>query len=270
MRFIVDDSAFTIESLDGESQARSWFADDAFAMLSQWWTLASWQRRYSYQFRWLGRPIIQLPADVMMMQELIWRTRPDVIIETGIAHGGSVVLHASILKLVHECSHVQPAPECCEGSKSRPRVIAIDIEIRPENLAALKAHPLQPFYTLLEGSSIEATTAERVRQMLRADDRVMVVLDSNHTRDHVLTELHAYAPIVSPGSALVVMDGIMADLAHVPGGSREWERDHPGRAIAEFMVTPLGRQFAIDHSFDSYALTHSPGGVLVRRDGAGE
>jgi cephalosporin hydroxylase len=258
LRCIVDDERFTIEPLEGEhaGHAHSWFDDDGFALLSRWWTQSSWQRKYSYQFNWLGRPIIQLPADVIMMQEIIWRTRPNVIVETGIAHGGSVVLHASLLQMAQSTS----------TSTNRPHVVAIDIDIRPHNRAALESHPLRPMFTLIEGSSVEPSITRRVRDTLGPDDRVMVVLDSNHTRAHVAAELAAYSPLVSPGCALVVMDSIMPQLARLPGAGRDWDRDHPGTAVESFLTSPPGAHFCVDHSFDGYLLTHSPGGVLLHTD----
>jgi cephalosporin hydroxylase len=263
LRYIVDDIAFTIEPLDagsnGARQPISWFEDAGFSTISCWWTQASWQRRYSYQFNWLGRPIIQLPADVMMVQELIWRTRPTLIIETGVAHGGSAILHASVLRLTHDWH---------AAATLRPRVIAIDIEIRPHNREAIDAHPLASVITLIEGSSIAPAIINRVAGLVQREDRVMVVLDSNHSRDHVACELNAYAPMVSPGCALVVMDGVMPLLANLPAGTRSWLHDHPGTAVEAFLQTPLGRDFEVDRSFDTRALTHSPGGVLTRRAGS--
>lgn len=260
LRYIVDDEAFTIEPLHVAGAAGgtvgSWFNDAGFAMLSRWWTQASWQRKYSYQFNWLGRPIIQLPTDVMMMQEIIWRTRPTLIIETGVAHGGSTILHASLLRLVHG--------ESQQAGMDRPRVIAIDIEIRPHNRQAIEAQALASMITLVEGSSIAPSTINRIAGLIRRDDRVMVVLDSNHSREHVAAELLAYAPMVSRGCALVVMDGVMPLLANLPNGQREWMHDHPAAAVEAFLRTPSGREFEIDRSFDGYALTHSPGGVLMR------
>ena len=206
LKFTVDTENWTITPIDESGDARpgpprSWFDDDGFALLGRWWLQASWQRKYSYQFRWLGRPIIQLPGDILIVQDLIHRIRPTLIIETGIAHGGSAVLHASLLKALD--GNLQPGA-------NRPHVIAIDIEIRPANRKALEAHPLRPMMTLIEGSSIDREVVSKVRQALLPNDVVMIVLDSNHTRDHVLAELEAYGPMVTAGSAIVVMDGVMA------------------------------------------------------------
>jgi cephalosporin hydroxylase len=222
--------------------------------MSRWWTQASWQRQYSYQFQWLGRPIIQLPADVMMMQDLVHRLRPTVIIETGIAHGGSAVLHASLLAMIHG----QP-------KNRRPHVVAIDIEIRPHNRSALDAHPLRPMMTLIEGSSVDPHIVKQAREAIRPDDEVLVILDSNHTKAHVLAELSAYAPLVTPGSAIVAMDGVMRDLAALPKGTPDWTHDNPCEAVEEFLKTSLGSEFQIDRRYEPYALTHSPDGLLMRK-----
>lgn len=256
MKFSVDTDSWTITLDDGRTL--SWFDDDGFRMLSDAWLAASWQRKYSYQFRWFGRPIIQLPHDIVLMQDLIVRLRPTLIIETGIAHGGSAVLHASLLSMVSGG---------VDRDSQRPHVVAVDIEIRPHNRAALDEHPLRHMLTLIEGSSVDPQTVERVRRAIRPDDRVLVVLDSNHLRDHVLAELEAYAPFVSQGSAIVVMDGVMRDLAALPNATPGWRTDNPIAAMDRFLTTPLGRQFEIDRSYDGYACTHSPQGVLLRTGG---
>lgn len=266
LRYLVDDRAFSIQPLNGDAgdadgASVSWFDEHGFRTLSKWWTQASWQRKHSYQFNWLGQPIIQLPTDVLMMQEIIWRTKPSLIIETGIAHGGSALFHASLLRLIHDLT-------AGAAASPPPRVVAIDIEIRSSNQAALDAHPLRPMLTLIEGSSIDPAVVARVRDLRRDGDRVMVVLDSDHSRDHVRAELDAYAPMVAPGCALVAMDGVMPLLANLPAGEPRWEHDHPGLAVQAFLDTPLGREFRIDRRFDGYALTHSPGGVLMRVEAA--
>jgi len=257
LKYVVDDNTFTITDASGKSA--SWFDDAGFALMSRWWTQASWQRQYSYQFQWLGRPIIQLPTDVMMMQELIHRLRPTVIVETGIAHGGSAVLHASLLTLIHG----QPKDQ-------RPHVVAIDIEIRPHNRAAIDAHPLRPMMTLIEGSSTDPKVVKQARDAIRPEDVVLVILDSNHTKAHVLAELNAYASLVTPGSAIVAMDGVMRDLATLPKGTPGWANDNPCEAVAEFLRTPLGKEYEIDRRYEPYALTHSPDGLLMRKTTGGE
>jgi cephalosporin hydroxylase len=262
LKFTVDTEAWTItrdgdQAGDPERAPNSWFDESGFALLSQWWLQASWQRKYSYQFRWLGRPIIQLPADIMMIQDLIHRIRPTLIIETGIAHGGSLVFHASLLRLVHQTI----------SNNERPHVIGIDIEIRPANHQALNDHPLRSMMTLVEASSTDPSVHRQIADGIRADDVVMVILDSDHRRDHALAELDAYAPLVSRGSAIVVMDGIMPQLAKLPSGKSSWTADHPAEAVRVFLASPLGRGFQVDRTYDGYAMTHSPGGVLTRVSG---
>jgi len=257
LRHIIDDSTFTIA--DSNGTIVSWFDDAGFATLSRWWTQASWQRQYSYQFQWLGRPIIQLPTDVMMMQDLIHRLRPTLIIETGIAHGGSAILHASLLTMIHG----QP-------TKERPHVVSIDIDIRPRNRAAIDAHPLRSMISLIEGSSVEPEVVKQARETIRPDDVVLVILDSNHTTSHVLEELQSYAPLVTPGSAIVAMDGIMRDLAALPDGATEWAYDNPCEAVARFLESPPGLEFTIDRRYEPYAITHSPDGILMRTSGSAE
>jgi cephalosporin hydroxylase len=254
LKFIVDTDQWTIQPADqSDGAASSWFDESAFDLLSQWWLKASWQRRYSYQFEWLGRPIIQLPTDMVMMQDLIYRLRPTVIIETGIAHGGSMIFHASLLSILHGKSAHQPC------------VIGIDIEIRQPNRHALEAHPLRSHIRLIEGSSIDRNIVEQAAKTLSTDDKVMIVLDSNHTRDHVLAELELYAPLVSEKSAIIVMDTIMPALADLPNGKVEWNLDHPATAINVFLQTDEGRHFCIDNRYDAIRLTHSPGGILLRQ-----
>jgi cephalosporin hydroxylase len=201
----------------------------------------------------MGRPIIQLPEDMVRAQEVIHAVRPTAIVETGVAHGGSLVFSASLLRAMG-----------IDG-----RVIGVDIEIRPHNREAIEAHPLSPMIALVEGSSVEPGTVARVRAQLRPDDRVLVFLDSNHTRAHVAAELEAYAPMVSIGSYLVATDGIMEDLADVPRGEPGWRRDNPKVAAAEF----AGRhpEFALeDPAFPfnegsvRFRVTHWPGAWLRR------
>jgi cephalosporin hydroxylase len=258
LKCTVDTETWTITLPDGRTI--SWFDDEGFRFLSDAWLAASWQRKYSYQFRWFGRPIIQLPHDMVLMQDLIVRIRPTLIIETGIAHGGSAVMHASLLSMIHGG---------IDRDRQRPHVVAVDIEIRPHNRAALDEHPLRHMMTLIEGSSVAPSTIERVRTAIQSDDRVLVVLDSNHLCDHVRAELEAYAPLVSPGSAIVVMDGVMRDLAGLPNGTPSWREDNPISAIDAFLASPAGRAFTIDSSYDGYACTHSPQGILLRSAGAG-
>ena len=193
---------------------------EAFAAISYAWLRCGWDNKYVYSFSWLGRPIIQLPEDMIRMQEVIYDLKPDVIIETGVAHGGSLVFYASLCKAL-----------------STGRVVGIDIEIRPQNRAAIEAHPLSSLITLVEGSSIDPGTLEEVKAQVEPGDRVIVFLDSCHTKEHVLAELRAYSLLVSRDSYIVVMDGIMEEIAGAPRTQRDWVWNNPKRAALEFVDT---------------------------------
>jgi cephalosporin hydroxylase len=203
---------------DGARRTLPLASAEAFAAVSAAWLRCGWDAKYVYGFSWLGRPVIQLPEDLVRMQELIWRVRPDVIVETGVAHGGSLVFYASLFAAI-----------------GHGRVIGVDVAIRPANRDAIAAHPLGPRIALVEGSSTAGQTVAAVRAMIAPDERVLVVLDSDHSRAHVLAELRGYAPLVAPGSYVVVCDGIMADFADSPRGRPEWAADNPLAAVQEFL-----------------------------------
>jgi cephalosporin hydroxylase len=200
---------------------------EAFKIISDIWLRAGWDTKYVYSFTWLGRPIIQLPEDMIRLQEVIHAVQPDAIVETGVAHGGSLVYYASLCKAM-----------------DRGRVIGVDIEIRPHNRAAIESHPLFPLITLIEGSSIEPAIVEQVRSQIRPGEQVMVLLDSCHHKDHVLAELRAYAPLVNPGSYIVAMDGIMEQLAAAPRSAPDWSWNNPRQAALEFVSE--NQDFAIE------------------------
>jgi cephalosporin hydroxylase len=166
----------------------------------------------------MGRPIIQLPEDMVRAQELIFRVKPDVLIETGIAHGGSLVFYASLFKTME-----------------RGRVIGVDIEIRPHNRAAIEAHPLKPMIALVEGSSVDPAVVGKVKGQIKPGETVMVALDSNHSKEHVLNELRAYAPLVTPGSYVMVADGIMEQVAGAPRTAPDWRTNNPRAAVHAFL-----------------------------------
>ncbi len=193
------------------------YSDEAFAHLARLWLKVNWNQKYTYTFSWMGRPIIQLPDDMVRTQEVIYRVKPDVIIETGVAHGGSLIFYASLCKAM-----------------GRGRVIGVDIEIRPHNRRAMEAHELFPLITLIEGSSVDPDVVRRVESLIRPGERVLVLLDSNHSYSHVTAELNAYHHLVTPGSYIVATDGIMQDLADVPRGNPSWDRDNPARAARDF------------------------------------
>ncbi len=218
MKLTIDTDARLLTLDDGNGPRElDLYSDAAFEALSRQWVRVGWSRKYQYTFSWLGRPVIQLPEDMVRVQEVIHRVQPDVIIETGVAHGGSLIYYASLCRAL-----------------GRGRVIGIDIEIRPHNRAAIEAHPLAGDITLIEGSSTAPEVIARVRALVQPHERVLVLLDSNHTRQHVLDELEAYAGLVSPGSYIVATDGIMYDLHDVPRGSPEWIHDNPAAAAVEF------------------------------------
>lgn len=190
---------------------------EGFRLLSQLWLRSGWDTKYVYGFSWLGRPLIQLPEDVLRIQEVVFAVQPDVIIETGVAHGGSLVFYASLCKAM-----------------GRGRVVGIDIEIRPHNRKAIEEHFLASWISLVEGSSIASEVTAQVSRLVRPGERVIVMLDSCHTRDHVLAELEAYAPLVSPGSYIVAMDGIMGEVVGAPRTQADWTWNNPKEAAAEF------------------------------------
>ena len=191
---------------------------EAFELISEIWIQAGWDVKYPYAFAWLGRPVIQLPEDLIRLQELIYAVKPDVVLETGIAHGGSLVFYATLLKAM-----------------GHGRVIGVDIDIRPHNRRALDAHELRPMIELIEGSSIDPQIVERVRGLIGPDERVLVVLDSSHLRDHVLAELRAYAGLVPVGSYIVATDGIMRDVVGAPRTAPDWSVNNPVTAVDEFL-----------------------------------
>jgi len=220
MRLSIDMDANELAVHDGDtSRVLDLYSDEAFEVISDLWVKVGWNQRYSYTFSWLGRPIIQLPEDMVRTQEVIHRIRPDVIVETGVAHGGSLVFYASLF-----------------AAMGRPdgRVIGVDIRIRPSNRAAIEAHPLFRHIELVEGSSTDPGVVRDVTARIRPGDRVMVILDSDHSKGHVTEELQAYGALVSPGSYLVATDGVMKQLAQVPYGEASWGWDNPVDAVTEF------------------------------------
>jgi cephalosporin hydroxylase len=189
-----------------------------FQIISKLWLRSGWDTKYVYGFSWLGRPIIQLPEDLLRIQEVIFAIQPDVIVETGVAHGGSLVFYASLCKAI-----------------GKGRIVGIDIEIRPHNRKAIEEHFLAPWISLIEGSSIAPEVVSEVRSRIRPEERVIVMLDSCHTKEHVLAELEAYAPLVSVGSYIVAMDGIMEEVVGAPRTQADWTWNNPKQAAAEFV-----------------------------------
>lgn len=237
--------------------------DDGWQRLSKEWIERAFARRYMYNFSMLGRPIIQLPADMVATQELIWQIRPDLIIETGIAHGGSLILSASTLALLDYCDAVA-ACEMLDPAKPQRRVLGIDIDIRAHNRAAIETHPMASRIDMLEGSSIAPEIIERVHAAAGKHRRVMVFLDSMHTHDHVLAELEAYAPLVSSGSYCTVFDTIIEDLPADSYPDRPWDvGNNPKTAVREFLAH--SDDFVVDEDLEAKLLiTLAPGGYLRR------
>lgn len=231
--------------------------------------------KYSYRFSWLSRPIIQYPSDIVAMQELIWQVKPELIVETGIAHGGSLIFSASMLALLDYCEAMQQRRPL-GVKRPRRRVLGIDIDIRAENRTAIEAHPLANRVEMIQGSSIAPQILDKVREKARGYDRIMVCLDSNHTHEHVLQELESYAPLTSPGSYCVVFDTIIQELPEGSFPDRPWGKgNNPQTAVVEYLrrLNDEGRTavdgtpliLAVDQSIEERLLiTVAPGGYLKR------
>lgn len=220
--------------------------------------------RYSYNFFWLGRPIIQYPQDMAAMQEIVWQVRPDVIVETGIAHGGSLILSASLLALLDLCEATE-AGELLDPRAPKRRVVGVDIDIRAHNRSAIEAHPLSNRITMIEGSSIDDGIVAQVRALVGDAKRVLVCLDSNHTHDHVLAELNAYAPMVTAGSYCIVFDTVVEDLPKELSFDRPWgPGNNPKTAVHAWLGD--NPDFEIDKAMDhKLLLSVAPDGFLRRR-----
>lgn len=246
----VEDEQFELERQKHIAQLG---ADEDLRKFSRSWQLRAEEYKYVYNFSWMGRPIIQLPQDVFALQELIWAVQPDLIIETGIARGGSLIFSASMLELNASC-----------GGPAHAEVLGIDIEIRPHNRSALEAHPLFRRISMIEGSSISTEVVSAVAAKASNYRRVMVFLDSNHTHEHVLAELQAYAPLVGVGSYCVVFDTAIEEQPVDLFSDRPWgPGNSPKTAVYEFIKS--NDSFEIDHSIsDKLSITVAPDGYLRR------
>lgn len=203
--------------------------------LSDLWLIHAFSMKYMYNFSSLGRPVIQTPVDMVALQEVIWEIKPDLIIETGIAHGGSLVLSASMLALLDYCDAVEVG-EMLDPRAPRRRVLGIDIDIRTHNRAAIEAHPMAHRIDMIQGSSIAPEVVAQVCETAKRHERVLVILDSNHTHDHVLAELEAYAPLTTPGSYCIVFDTVVDDLPDSMFPDRPWGKgDNPKTAVWEYL-----------------------------------
>jgi cephalosporin hydroxylase len=221
------------------------------------------QYNYAYNFKWLGRPIIQEPTDIVALQEIIWKTKPDLIIDCGIAHGGSLILNASMLAML-DIEDAIARNEMVNPQKSKRKVIGIDIDIRAHNRSAIEAHPMMSWIQMIEGSSIDESTINRVIMTAKRHHQIMVCLDSNHTHDHVLAELNAYAPLVSVGCYCVVFDTGVEDLPEGSCTNRPWGKgNNPKTAVWEYLKGH--KHFEIDKEVESkLLLTAAPDGYLKR------
>ena len=228
---------------------------DGFRIVSDIWLRSGWDAKYVYSFSWLGRPIIQLPDDLLRIQEVIFNVKPDVIIETGVAHGGSLIFYATLCKAM-----------------DHGRVIGIDIEIRPHNRKAIEEHFLFPFITLIEGSSVDEKIVSSVQQQVKPDEKVLVLLDSNHTKQHVLDELNVYSPLVTLNSYIVATDGIMEKLEGAPRSAADWNWNNPKKAAEEFeekIKTSLSKNLHFSLTKESL-LSVLPIGLLHLSNESGE
>ncbi|MFA6222163.1 MAG: cephalosporin hydroxylase family protein [Desulfomonilaceae bacterium] len=237
--------------------------DEKIKEVSLLWMKNTGSLQYAYNFSWLGRPIIQLPQDIVAMQELIWQTKPDLIIETGIAHGGSLVMNASLLSILDYCEAVE-ANQILDPSKSLRRVLGVDIDIRSHNRASIDAHPMRHKIDMIQGSSTDLDTIKQVCEYAKRYERILVCLDSNHTHDHVLAELSAYAPLTSVGSYCVVFDTLIEDMPPDLFHDRPWgPGNNPKTAVWEYLKTHP--EFEIDKSLHHKLLiTVAPDGYLKR------
>lgn len=227
------------------------------------WFSASFRFKYPYNFESLGRPIIQYPQDIVAMQELIWSVRPDLIIETGIAHGGSLIMSASMLALLDVCDAID-AGQTIDPKQSHRKVLGVDIDIREHNRRAIEAHPMSSRIQMIQGSSIAPNIVKQVHDIAKNHQKVLVCLDSNHTHEHVLAELEAYASLTSVGSYCVVFDTVVEDLPVDMFPDRPWgPGNNPKTAVWEYLKTH--REFEIDKSIqDKLLITVAPDGFLKK------
>lgn len=254
-----------IEKFKAEVKAnvQGLMSDNDIQALSRIWVREIARHKYAYNFTWMGRPIIQFPQDMVAMQEVIWATKPDLIIETGIAHGGSLIFSASQLALLDMCEAIETR-DTLDPKKSKRKVLGIDIDIRPHNREAIEAHPMASRIQMIQGSSIASEVIEQVYKVAKDYQRILVCLDSNHTHEHVLAELKAYAPLVSVGSYCVVMDTLVEDMPKEMFPDRPWgPGDNPKTAVWEYLKK--NPEFEIDKSIQHKLLiTVAPDGYLKR------
>lgn len=229
---------------DNEEIALPLYSREGLEMLSNLWVKVAAEYKLMYEHTWLGRPIIQFGDDMIMLQQLLWDIKPDIFIETGIAHGGSLIYTASLFELM--------------GNDGQ--VIGIDVEIRPHNRVAIEQHPMYKRIKMIEGSSVDAKTITELEKNIQAGKKVCVMLDSNHSKDHVLKEMQLYSKYISKDSYLIVQDGAQAWVSDIPRGKSEWKDDNPLAAIEIFLKD--NNEFVIDHKYTRMGITQSPSGYL--------
>ncbi len=252
----------TFESLNQQSIEEMASSKELSALTLDWINESS-KHRYTYLFTSLGRPIIQFPQDIIAIQELIWKIRPDLIIETGIAHGGSLINSASMLALIDLCDAIAEN-KTIDPAKSQRKVLGIDIEIRPHNRKHIESHPLASRIELIEGSSSDPNIVKQVHNIARNYQRILVCLDSNHTEQHVMAELEAYAQLTSIGSYCIIYDTIIEDMPKDSFPDRPWgQGNNPKTAAKKFLSNHP--EFIIDKSIQNkLQITVSPDGYLLR------
>ena len=254
MQLIVDTDAQTVVVRDEHGEKNyGLFSREAFDSVADLWVRLGWVRKYSYGFSWLGRPIIQLPDDMIRIQEAIYQVQPDVLIETGIAHGGSLIFYSSVMEMM-----------------GKGHVIGLDIDIRAHNRAAIEAHPMAKRITMIEGSSVDDEVVAQVKARIKPDDVVMLILDSNHERDHVAAELAAYAELVTPGSYILSQDGVMKLVAGMPRTNADWDINNPITAVEAFLATHPEFEVKLpprlfDETLETPECSHHPVGWLRRK-----
>lgn len=265
MKTKIDDHAEFKDSCKSEILSQG--QNTEFIDITNSWMAKSAQFNYSYHFEWLGRPIIQYPQDMVVVQQLIWQIKPDLIIETGIARGGSLLFYASLLELLSLC-----------GEAQNSAVVGIDIDIRSHNREAIERHPLARKIKMLEGSSTSHDIAQQVQEIAQSHQRIMVILDSNHTHEHVLEELKIYAPLVTQGSYCLVFDTVVEHLPEVFSANRPWGKsNNPKTAVEQYLKllkteTSYGADgqtliFEIDLEPEKQMMiTVAPGGYLRRSE----
>jgi cephalosporin hydroxylase len=238
-------------------------ADHTLAGLSREWMATTASHNYAYNFRWLGLPIIQYPQDIVVLQEIVWGIKPDLIIETGIARGGSLALSSSLLMMC-DFEEAQREGRPFDATRPKRKVVGIDIDIRPHSRNALEVHPLRGYMNLIEGSSVDPVVIKAVKSIASHHQRVLVLLDSNHTHEHVLAELEAYAPLVSAGSYCIVYDTAIEDMPRGSFPNRLWDvGNNPKTAVHEYLNAHP--EFVIDNAIpDKLQITVAPDGYLRR------